>query len=527
MDSPRPRRSSRNRPLPPTRRTRRRLPPRRVRRPLAALLLVLTSCTEPAPGDAASGSAASADATSADTASGSATSADAASGSAASAAAVAADLSAAIDALVTEAVDRGVLAGAAVAVLRGGEPLHVGHYGWADLETRTPVGPETLFNMESTTKPFTGAALAALASEGRLDLDDPLQQWIPEFPNPDQGARITLRQLVNHTSGLSDYIDADLERWLETREPLAPAVVLDYLAGRPLDFEPGTHWAYTNAGFYLAGMVIERASGQPWFDVVRDRFLTPGELDDLHLCDDAPVARRTTGYIGTDSTLAVDPLFREEGIRADGGLCASALTLARAASVLESEVGLGPGFPTVRTPTRLTNGVAIDYGMGLRSGTLAGHALYGHTGGISGYLAVMARFPDDDVSIAVLINTNRTPADALVLFGPIAARALGVDVVTPPERPLSDAVAAAYVGRYRGAPGEGLVEVTTADGRLRVTVAGAESSTELIAVGEHTFARADGSYPLDRFVFQMHEGVAAAYAGYYNGMHQTFRQRLP
>src|SRR5690606_23589326 len=104
-----------------------------------------------------------------------------------------------------------------------------------------------------------GAALVSLAEAGALDLDDSLLDWIPEFPNPEQGSRISLRQLVNHTSGLNDYVAADLDRWEATGAPLTAEFVLEHLRDRPLDFEPGAHWAYTNSGFYLAGIVIERS----------------------------------------------------------------------------------------------------------------------------------------------------------------------------------------------------------------------------------------------------------------------------
>lgn len=435
-------------------------------------------------------------------------------------------LSKQIDSHVQGVVDGGHIAGAAVVVLRGDTVLHDRGYGLVDIDRQLPAGPRSLFNIASVTKLFTAAALVSLADTGALDLDDSLQEWVPEFPNPEQGARITLRQLVNHSSGLTDYVAADLERWEATGEPLSTAFVLEYLRDRPLDFDPGSHWAYTNSGFYLAGIVIERASGMPWAAYLTQELLAPLGLSTIQLCDDV---RETvaTGYELGPAGLSSAPLYLEAGVRGDGGLCASALDLAHFPGLLESETVLSAeGLSEMRSPTALTSGVAVQYGLGARLGELQGRAVWGHTGGHAGTVAVVARYPDEDVSIAVLSNTIRSDQDALVLLGEVAIRVFDLDAEMPTELPTAPEQLAVYIGTYRGGRGDAHYEVRAESGRLMVSRVGDDGVATYARVGEHTFVRVDDAYPLDRYVFQVRDGAAQAYSGFYNGLHGAFRQRI-
>ncbi len=436
------------------------------------------------------------------------------------------NLSEQIDSVVEAVVDEGIVAGAVVVVLSGDDTVHAQGYGLANIARHVPVGVESLFNIASVTKLFTGAAIVSLADAGVLGLDDSLQQWVPEFPNPEQGSRITLRQLVNHASGLNDYVAADLERWEATEEPLTAEFVLSYLRDRPLDFEPGSHWAYTNSGFYLAGIVIERASGMPWADYLADEIFAPLGLRNVRLCDDV-AETVAVGYELGDAGLSPAPLYLEAGVRGDGGLCASALDLAHFPALLESGSVVSPrGLATMRSPTGLSTGVDVPYGLGARLGELQGKTVWGHTGGHAGTVAVVARYPDEAVTIVVLTNTIRSDQDALTLLGEVAARVFDLDTEPPAGVLTEPEQLEAYTGTYRGGRGGAHYEITAELGRLHISRVGSETSTSFAYLGEHTFAMIGGEYPLDRYVFQMRDGVARAYSGYYNGMHGAFRQRI-
>lgn len=435
-------------------------------------------------------------------------------------------LSGQIDSTVNAIVDESLVAGAAVVVLRGDETVHAKGYGFANVEDGIPVGVESLFNIASVTKLFTGAALVSLAEAGALDLDDSLLDWIPEFPNPEQGSRISLRQLVNHTSGLNDYVAADLDRWEATGAPLTAEFVLEHLRDRPLDFEPGAHWAYTNSGFYLAGIVIERSSGMPWQDYVAKAILSPVGLHGIRLCDDV-AETVAVGYELGDSGFARAPLYLETGIRGDGGLCASALDLARFPRLLESGSLLSAqGLAMMRAPTRLSTGAQVDYGLGARLGSLQGRSVWGHTGGHAGTVAVVARYPADDVTIVVLTNTIRSDQDALVLLGEVAAGVFGLDAEQPVGQPADADLLGRYTGTYRGGRGGAHYVVSADSGQLTISRVGSDASAKFAYLGGHTFAMVGGQYPLDRYVFQVQNGIAHAYSGYYNGLHGDFRQRI-
>lgn len=432
---------------------------------------------------------------------------------------------AAIDAALESVIADGSVVGATVAVLHGDAVVHVRGYGLADRERQRPVDRRTPFNLGSVTKIFTGIALVTLAERGALSLDDPLGKWIPEFPNPQQAAAITLRQLVNHTSGLSDHLAADLERVEADSATMALHGVLSYLRNRPLDFRPGAHWSYSNAGFYLAGVIIERASGKPWETYLAEQVFAPLNLPGIDVCDklraEAPV-----GYTHSDSGLVPSDVYLVPGLRGDGGLCATAedlaLALARTASgtVLSAQ-----GLEILTAATALTTGAHADYGLGVRRGELQGHRLWGHTGGHAGTVAAVAYFPDDSISIAVMINTTHSSHNALVLLGDVAVPVFGLDTTPPPAVELTAAELTRYAGRYLGGREGGHFDMRADSGRLWIRWSTRESASAYVQIGQHRFVRENASYPLDRYVFQEVNGEIVALSDYYNGLFEYFRQR--
>ena len=148
--------------------------------------------------------------------------------------------------------------GASVVVVKDGRVLVGRAYGLANLETRTPMRPEMVFELGSVTKQFTSTAILMLAQEGKLALDDDIRKYLTDFP--DKGARITLRHLLTHTSGIKDYTDDP--KWPALwRQDFAPAQVVDLVRDAPLEFAPGTKWHYNNTGYTLLGMILEKAAG--------------------------------------------------------------------------------------------------------------------------------------------------------------------------------------------------------------------------------------------------------------------------
>ena len=363
-------------------------------------------------------------------------------------------LSTRIDAIAQAALVDGPIAGMSVAVVKDGEVVHARGYGFADVENEVPATAETVYPIASATKLLTAATVMRLVEMGQLHLEDTLILLLPEFPNPKQGSLLTLRHLLNHTSGLPELLGAYLEFWEETEKPLTPGFVLDYLEGQPLDFEPGTNWSYTNTGAYLAGLVIERATGKPYGTAVREVLTEPLGLHDMFLCDDNLLSeRRTLGYAPADSGLVRTPFYETAGdttgFGGAGGFCSTALDLARLPSALQSGQALSrAGLEAMLQPTKLADGSQVDYGLGVRLGNLDGHAVWGRTGGNSSTWAVVAHYPDQGSTIAVLVNTDGTGEDAWILEGRIARAVLNLDPPQNDERPIEPSALSSYTGHY-------------------------------------------------------------------------------
>jgi CubicO group peptidase (beta-lactamase class C family) len=399
-------------------------------------------------------------------------------------------------------------------------------YGHADLAAKVPATADTIYDIASVTKLFTAVAIMKLVQAGKLDLSDDLASLVPEFPNAEQAQQITVRHLLSHTSGLADYEAAHTKYWLAGGEPVTPAFVLDYLSGRPLDFEPGSRWSYSNSGYYLLGMIVERVSGRSYGEYVRAEIAVPLGLAATGPCDllfgSAPATR---GYDVAESGLVASRLIGAPNIVADGGLCSTVGDLARLPTALESgEVVSAASLATMREPTTLASGVAVDYGLGVRRGTLEGHTLWGHTGGMSSYWAVLARYPSEDVTIAVLVNTEGADADALTVAGNVARVVLQLGEPEMADLPVTTAEATTYAGTYeRGAD---RIRIYPEAGRLRRAIEGSERPPgTLLNQAEGSFAFS-AEYPMDRLVFHVIGDRAVGSSEYYNGIFAAYSSRV-
>lgn len=454
-------------------------------------------------------------------------------------------LAAAIDSIAEGALRDGPVAGLSIAVFRGSEPLFAKGYGLSDVAAREAATPETRYDLCSVSKLFTALAIMRLVEEGRLDLDEDLATLLPAFPNSEQAQRISLRQLLNHSSGLNDYLAADFARLLRSAAPaapLSPGFVLEYLEGRELDADPGTQWQYSNSGFYLAGLIIERVSGQSWGEYVQNAVARPLGLHDTMACDALSPEQRSLGYQPGDAGFDESALYAEAGVLGDGGLCSTVLDLGRLPAALAEHRWLPVArIAEMMTPTTLSDGIRVDYGLGVRLGRLDGHPLWGHTGSfLLSYASTLAHYPEDDLTIAVLVNTTDTTADALVIEGLVARKVLGLPDSLNESMRLSD-TAPEYAGEYIG---ERIIDLqATSDGawpgarerfriveddglleRVVLREGEARPALKLVFLGDHSFGRAD--WPMDRFVFHVEDGRARGYSEYYNGIFATFNRRV-
>jgi CubicO group peptidase (beta-lactamase class C family) len=431
-----------------------------------------------------------------------------------------------IDAIATAALADGPLAGLSMAVVHGQDVIVSKGYGYADLAAKAPATADTIYDIASITKLFTAAAIMKLAQAGEVDLADDLASLLPEFPNAEQAQRITVRHLLTHTSGLSDYEAAHTEYWLAGGKPVTAAFVLDYLAGRPLEFEPGSQWSYSNSGYYLLGMIVERVSGQPYGQFVRDEIAAPLRLAATAPCDRVfGSAAATRGYDVTESGLVASRLIGAPNIVADGGLCSTVGDLARLpAALARGNVVNAASLAKMRERTTLASGVAIDYGLGVRRGMLEGHELWGHTGGMNSYWSVLARYPNDDITIVVLVNTEGADADALTVAGNVARVVLQLGEPVLADLPVTPAEATAYGGTYDRSSDR--FRIYSEGGHLRRAVEGSERPPgTLLHQGQGSFAFTV-EYPMDRLVFHVVGGRAVGSSEYYNGIFAAYSNRV-
>jgi CubicO group peptidase (beta-lactamase class C family) len=395
------------------------------------------------------------------------------------------DLSGRIDILSKNMLSRPV-AGISVAVSRRGQVVFARGYGVANLEHSVAVSPETVFHICSISKNILAAVVLQLVDEGRLKLDDDLTKHVPEAPT--HGQHVTVRQLLNHTSGIYSFTSLpDAEN--NERLDLTHDQVLSLIRDRPLDFEPGTSWRYDNSAFYLAGMVVERITGQDYGAYVREHVFKPLGMSSATMCDARMVVPRlASGYEMNHGMLVNASLISWKLPFAAGAVCATATDLLKWQAALDSGSVIGaPARELMRTPATLADGTRIDYGLGTRLGSLETHRVLGHTGSGGGFNGVLESFPDDGLSIAVLMNTGNAAAPSMILATAIARAALGLpDMNAPRDLSVPPKELAALLGDFDS--DEGAIVNFARDGRLHFRVPGTQKEGVLLRQAENVYA---------------------------------------
>lgn len=339
--------------------------------------------------------------------------------------------------------------GCAVGVSQHGAIVLERAYGMADLEHDVPNRPDTIFEAGSVSKQFTAAAVLLLARDGRLSLDDPIRKYIPEVP--DYGTPVTIRQMLQHTSGLRDWGSVeDVAGWPRGTRAYTHAHVLD-IVGRQsrLNFGPGTQWSYSNTGYNLAAILVARVSGESFADFTRRRIFEPLGMTRTSWRDDYTriVKDRAIAYADLNGSFHMDMPF--ENIHGNGGLLTTVGDLLRwNANFAAPKVG-DAGFVALETtPGRLADGRQHDYAFGLVVQRYRGVPEIRHSGTTASYRAYLSRFPDQHLSVAVLCNAgNSSPRQALHA---VADLYLGPALTPVPATVrLTDAALDAFTGLYR------------------------------------------------------------------------------
>jgi CubicO group peptidase (beta-lactamase class C family) len=297
--------------------------------------------------------------------------------------------------------------GCAVGASVDGATVLSAAYGMADLEHNIALSPDSVFEPGSVTKQFTAAAVLLLAQDGKLSLDDPARKYIPELP--DYGSTITIRHLLNHTSGLRDWGEvADIGGWPRGTRANSNLNVLDIAARqKALNYSPGTEYSYTNTGYNLLAILVGRVAGKSLAEFTRERIFLPLGMTSTEWRDDYQriVHNRAIAYTQTGGTTRQEMPF--ENAHGNGGLLTTVGDLLRwNRNFTEMKVG-GPEFVQAQLQQgRLNDGRTIFYAAGLEVTSYKGLHEVSHSGATAGYRGWLARYPDQGLSVALLCNAG-------------------------------------------------------------------------------------------------------------------------
>jgi CubicO group peptidase (beta-lactamase class C family) len=358
---------------------------------------------------------------------------------------------AAVDAVFAD-YDKAGSPGCMLGVIRDGALVYSRGYGRASLEHDVPFTTRTVFDIGSTSKQVVAAAIVLLAQDGRLSLDDDIRRHLPEMP--DYGTPITIRHLLTHTSGLRDYIALMTLGGWQMEDVTTPAQALDVVRRqRALDFTPGTEFAYSNTGFFLASLIVERASGKPLGDFARERIFTPlGMTATRYMSQhDAVVPHRAMGYEPRGDGFRVSVSNWEQ--LGDGAVQTSIDDLVKWDAMFYSGALGGKALvDALGTPHRLKSGAPTTYGLGLFVDDYRGLPAVRHGGSWAGYRAELVRFPSERTSVAVLCNVETAdPEDrANRVADIVVARKLTRPGAPPPGKatPADTRALADFAGVY-------------------------------------------------------------------------------
>jgi CubicO group peptidase (beta-lactamase class C family) len=304
--------------------------------------------------------------------------------------------------------------GLSVAVGRGTELVYERAQGFADLEFTVNADQETMFRIGSITKQFTAAAILKLAERGKLSVDDPLARFLPDYP---RGADITLRHLLTHTGGVPNYTNLG-PKWENVAARELPHEELVALwRDLPLDFEPGTRWNYSNSGYYLLGMVIEKVAGVSYDKFLRETFFDPLKLTRTRYDSNGEVLlNRAQGYAFEEGKFWNDRLIGMSQPGAAGALISTAGDLVRWQIALVNGQAVKPSsYEEMTLPYLLTDSGETTYGLGLSLEPAAGAACISHGGGIFGFNSFLAYWPESRLSIAIISNSEQLSSQAAAL----------------------------------------------------------------------------------------------------------------
>lgn len=321
---------------------------------------------------------------------------------------------------------------ASIAVVVNDRVAYVHAYGRAQLESARIATPDMRYSVGSISKQFASTAILMLAEQGKLALDDPVAAYVAGLT---RGNVVTIRQILTMTSGYQDYWPQDYVMPPMLR-PTTPAEIVQTWAGKPLDFDPGTKWQYSNTNYVIAGMIVEKVAAKPLFEFLGERVFVPLKMLSVTNIDESPLGGNDPSRYLRYALGPPRPAPKEGRgwLSAAGELAMTARDLAAWDISMIDQTLLKPAsYRALETDTLLKDGVGTGYGLGVSVGMSQGRRVISHTGEVSGFTASNQVFPDDRAAIVVLANMDATPAP-----GQIASR-IAAAIFTAADRETGQA----------------------------------------------------------------------------------------
>lgn len=355
--------------------------------------------------------------------------------------------------------------GCAVLLAKKGEVLLEKGFGAANLELNTPMKPEMVFRIGSITKQFTAVSILQLMEKGKISLSDSIQKFIKNFHF--KGKTITIEHLLTHSSGIRGYEQIDAKVPNAIRVDFSPKTVIDSLNHLSLEFDPGTKYNYSNSNYFLLGYIIEMATGKTYQQYLEENIFTPAGLHaTFYENQEQIIANRASGYSFSNGK------YRNAGFISMSTVYSAGALLSTASDLFKWHQALYNGqlikketFAKAITPYKFNNGRQVDYGYGFFIKTENGINSIGHGGAIDGFRAIEMYYPDQDIFVALLVNSETDNFERF--FQSIS------DIITGKkannelkEIKLSSDLLDSYTGTYKNDQYKVSIKIYRANGRI-------------------------------------------------------------
>ena len=371
-------------------------------------------------------------------------------------------------------------------VMQKGKVVYKKAFGMADREWNVPNTVDTKFRIGSVTKQFTATCILQLAEQGKLSIDDKLSKYIPDYP---KGDSITIHMLLSHTSGIKNYTELP-EFCAKAVLPLSTDSMIALFKNMPLDFSPGTKWNYSNSGFFLLGVIVEKASGKKFSDYLLENVIKKAGLKNTSMDRlDSVLAFRAQGYNKNEQGIWQHAKYISmEGPFSAGAIVSTVDDLYKWTLALHHNEVL-----TAASTKKMMTPYMNNYGYGIGIDSLKTHKRISHNGGIPGFITNLSYYPADDVCVVVLSNNGSNSDEVSTKLASILFD-LPVQIpYVPKEVKIDAAILDNYVGKYIATQPLDLIKK---DGKLYRHRDGADD-VELKPESKTRFFYADGS---ERFI---------------------------